>query len=266
MSPPKALAIVAGFGPGISHAVARRFAHAYDLVLLGRSLDTLPATPVGSSSVPSSSSDAVKSIFADPVLATLPSPPTISCFKADVTDASSISAAFTQIKALQQPVAVAFYNVSSPFQRAPFLETNPDSYLTSFKGSTYGAVLYAQQALPLLLAHANSSPELSPTLLFTGATASYKSNAQMSPFSSAKFGLRALVQSLAHEFAPQRVHVATVNIDAVVDLPKVSGYLNEQEDMKLKPEDVAETYWGLHAQRKSAWTWEVDVRPWTESW
>lgn len=88
----------------------------------------------------------------------------------------------------------------------------------------------------------------------------------MSVFASAKYSLRALVHSLAREFAPQNVHVATINIDGVVDTPKVKEYLNEMEDLKLKPEDIAQVYWDLHAQGRSAWTTELDVRPWQEKW
>ncbi|KAK9450511.1 uncharacterized protein V1518DRAFT_414032 [Limtongia smithiae] len=266
MSPPRGLAIIAGFGPGISLGLARRFARSYDLVVLGRSLNALSSTAVGSTSPTSATHpDALAELLADANLASLSPPPKVTALIADVSNTDSITQAFAEIKKLNQPVVAALYNVSAPFTRKPFLEAETSEYVTAFNSSVMGAVLFSQQVLPLLIAAAPGA-QLSPSLIFTGATASYKANAQMSVFTTGKWALRSLAQSLAREFAPEGVHVATVNIDGIVDMPKTKGYLNEFPDQKISPGDVAETYWDLHAQRRSAWTWEVDVRPWLEKW
>jgi len=151
--------------------------------------------------------------------------------------------------------------------RVPFLESTPEMYETAFKSGVYGGVLFSQAILPLLLKNVGNGP-YSPTLIFTGATASYKANAQMAVFSTGKFALRSLAQSLSREFAPKGVHVSHVNIDGVVDAPKSKTFVinGNVEDGKLKPEDVAEAYWNLHTQPRSAWAWEFDLRPWVEKW
>ena len=94
------------------------------------------------------------------------------------------------------------------------------------------------------------------TILFTGATASLRGSANFAPFAIAKFGLRALAQSMARELGPKGIHVAHVVID---------GQIGEAEgDTKLNPADIAEAYWSLYRQPRSAWTLEADLRTWVE--
>jgi len=93
-------------------------------------------------------------------------------------------------------------------------------------------------------------------ILFTGATASLRGSANFAPFAIAKFGLRALAQSMARELGPKGIHVAHVVID---------GQIGDTEgDTKLKPADIAEAYWSLYRQPRSAWTLEADLRAWVE--
>jgi NAD(P)-dependent dehydrogenase (short-subunit alcohol dehydrogenase family) len=136
--------------------------------------------------------------------------------------------------------------------------------------SRKGAFLLSQHALPLLLAHAQSSPSSGthpPTLIFTGATASVKSNALMSSFSTGKFALRALSTSLAKEFGPQGVHVAHAVIDGIIDIELTQKWLKDQPaEASMGSEDIAEIYWGLHTQGRRGWVNEVDVRPMLEKW
>jgi NAD(P)-dependent dehydrogenase (short-subunit alcohol dehydrogenase family) len=133
-----------------------------------------------------------------------------------------------------------------------------------------GAFLLSQHALPLLLAHVQSSPPSGthpPTLIFTGATASVKSNALMSSFSTGKFALRALSTSLAKEFGPQGVHVAHAVIDGIIDIEFTQKWLEgKPEEASMGSEDIAEIYWGLHTQGRRGWVNEVDVRPMLEKW
>ena len=109
------------------------------------------------------------------------------------------------------------------------------------------------------------------TILFTGATASLRGRSGMAAFAGAKFALRALAQSMARELSPQGVHVAHVVIDGPIDMPWIREnfpQIIEQrgEEALLAPDAIAESYWALHAQRRSAWTFELDVRPHVEPW
>jgi NAD(P)-dependent dehydrogenase (short-subunit alcohol dehydrogenase family) len=108
-------------------------------------------------------------------------------------------------------------------------------------------------------------------MLFTGATASLRGAAGFSAFSGGKHALRALAQSLARELGPNGIHVAHVVIDGPIDTAATRELFPEYfakrgPDGVLKPEDIAETYWAIHSQPPSAWTHEVDVRPYVESW
>lgn len=131
-----------------------------------------------------------------------------------------------------------------------------------------GALIFSQNSLPLLLKHADDkSAKYPPTLIFTGATASIKANAQMSSFASAKFGLRALSTSIAKEFAPKGVHVAHAVIDGVIDIPRTKDWLKDQPpEAKIGADDIAESYWNLHTQSKRCFTNEIDIRPMLEKW
>ena len=128
--------------------------------------------------------------------------------------------------------------------------------------------MFAQHALPFLLKHASdSSAKYPPTLIFTGATAGVKANAQMATFASSNFAKRALATSLAKEFAPQGIHVAWANIDGPIDIPERGDYrVNLPTEAKINPDDIAETYWSLHMQSKRCFTNEIDIRTSLEKW
>lgn len=119
-----------------------------------------------------------------------------------------------------------------------------------------------------MLKHAqNEAAQHPPTLIFTGATASIKANAQMASFAAPKWGLRAMSTSLAKEFAPQGVHVVHAVIDGVIDIPKSQEMLkNMAWEARLGPDDIAKTYWDLHTQSRRGFTNEVDIRPMHEKW
>mgnify|MGYP001333007308 CR=1 FL=1 len=109
------------------------------------------------------------------------------------------------------------------------------------------------------------------TIIFTGATASVRGNSGFSAFAGGKHALRALAQSMAKELMPQNVHVAHVIIDGPIDTAwtrkRFPDMVKERpEDGLLKPDDIAETYWAIHNQKRSAWTFETDIRPWIEPW
>jgi NADP-dependent 3-hydroxy acid dehydrogenase YdfG len=119
-----------------------------------------------------------------------------------------------------------------------------------------------------MLKHAeNESAKYPPTIIFTGATASVKANAQMSSFAAPKWALRAMSTSIAKEFAPKGVHVVHTVIDGVIDIPKSQDMLKDMPwNARIGPEDIAKTYWDLHTQSRRAFTNEVDIRPMLEKW
>ena len=122
--------------------------------------------------------------------------------------------------------------------------------------------MFSQQALPLLIETAKTNPRYPATLLFTGATASIKASVGFSAFASAKWGLRALSQSLAKEFGPQGVHVGHVIADGVFDTPfRLQNLQGGDEEALMSTDGMAESYWLLHIQPKRAWSWEIDLRP-----
>ncbi|KAI4606596.1 hypothetical protein J4E83_009968 [Alternaria metachromatica] len=180
----KLIAIVAGVGPGTGASVARKFSQTYPVVLLARTPESFSslaeeinaaggralgiATDVSSSSSLSSAASAIKKEFGDDVAA-----------------------------------AAAIFNASGAFMRKPFLEIPVETFEKSLGVSGMGGVLFSQTFLPLLLKGVERGSEHPPSLIFTGATASVKSNAQMASFSTGKWALRALSQSLAREFGPQ---------------------------------------------------------------
>ncbi|MBL8533143.1 MAG: SDR family NAD(P)-dependent oxidoreductase, partial [Betaproteobacteria bacterium] len=109
------------------------------------------------------------------------------------------------------------------------------------------------------------------TIVFTGATASLRGGAGFAAFASAKHGLRALAQSMARELGPAGIHVAHVVIDGAIDTEFIRSRFPERYALKpqdgiLNPDDIAEAYWQLHRQSRSAWTHELDLRPWMEKW
>ena len=109
------------------------------------------------------------------------------------------------------------------------------------------------------------------TILFTGATAALRGAANFGAFATAKHGLRALAQSMARELGPMNVHVAHVVIDGAIDTAFIrdnfpAKYAEKSQDGILAPDHIADAYWYLHSQPRDAWTFELDLRPWTERW
>ena len=114
-------------------------------------------------------------------------------------------------------------------------------------------------------------PRGSGTILFTGATASLRGSAGFSAFAGAKHALRALAQSMARELGPKGIHVAHIVIDGAIDTQFIAEnfperYALKDQDGIVDPEAIAESYWNLHRQSRSAWTHELDLRPWMEKW
>ena len=161
------------------------------------------------------------------------------------------------------PLAVAVYNAGG-MEPAPFLEVTEASFTRHWREHALGGFHVAQAVLPLLLQNRGGS------LFFTGASASLRGKARVASFASAKAALRNLAQSIAREFGPQNIHVGHVVVDGGIAGDRLlsrNPQLRErrEEDGLLEPDAIAEAYWNLHQQHRSAWTLELDLRPWKES-
>ena len=186
----------------------------------------------------------------------------------DCSDATSVKNAFDKIRqemnlAGHGKLTAAVYNTSGGFLRKPFLELTEQDFTGSYQTSVKGAFLFSQQVLPLLIEAVDQ--KYPRTLIFTGATAAVKSSPMLSTFAHASYAKRSLSQSLAKEFGPKGVHVAHVIVDGVIDIERTKHMtVSDQPDSKLSPEAIAESYWYLHTQPRTAWTQELDIRPWVE--
>ncbi|KAI0191863.1 NAD(P)-binding protein [Astrocystis sublimbata] len=240
--------VIIGAGGGTGGAVASRFSKEYPVVLLAR-------TPASYESSVKAINDAGGKAIG---------------VVADAGDRASLDAALETI-AKELPdhkLAAAIYNASAGFKPKPFVEIEPEELDASINVNIRGFFNFAQKTLPLLEAAVSSSPH-PPSLIVTGATASVKGSARFATFAAGKWGVRALAQSLAREYGPKGVHVAHAVIDGVITGPRTEGYTNVNggaADGKISADSIAETYWSLHTQHRSGFTWEVDIRPYVEKW
>ena len=147
---------------------------------------------------------------------------------------------------------MVIYNPSSRI-RGPIDELEPQRTKEALETNCFGAFLVAQQATKRMLKQGHGS------IFFTGASASVKGFANSSVFAMGKFALRGLAQSLARELHPKNIHIGHFVIDGDI----CSGSENES-DVRLDPKAIAETYLQFHRQNRSAWSWEVELRPWVE--
>jgi NAD(P)-dependent dehydrogenase (short-subunit alcohol dehydrogenase family) len=139
------------------------------------------------------------------------------------------------------------------------VEIRPEQYETDWRANAYGAFLCAKEVAPAMITRGAG------VMLFTGATAGVKAGARSVSFGPAKFAMRGLAQALARDLGPRGIHVAWINIDGGIDIPRVrERYPQLKEEDLLKPDAIAETYWHLAHQERSAWTMELDVRPFKE--
>ena len=148
------------------------------------------------------------------------------------------------------------YNASGR-SRGAFVDLVPSEVANAIAVSAYGGFLVAQQAAKRML------PNKHGAILFTGASASVKGYAQSAPFAMGKFALRGMAQSMARELAPKGIHVGHIVIDGGIRNPGRTQPA-DKPDSKLDPDAIAETYLHLLRQPRSAWSWEIEVRPWVE--
>ena len=177
-------------------------------------------------------------------------------FSCDAQNEAEVGRLFADVERQQGAPDVVIYNASAR-ARGPFVELVPAEVQHAMQVTAFGAFLVAQQAAARMLRKRHGA------ILFTGASASVKGYAQSAPFAMGKFALRGLAQSLARELSPQGIHVANVVIDGGIRGP---GHNDDpaKPDALLDPDAIALTYLNILRQPRSAWTWEIELRPWVE--
>jgi NAD(P)-dependent dehydrogenase (short-subunit alcohol dehydrogenase family) len=177
-------------------------------------------------------------------------------YACDATNADDVERLFGQVEREIATPDVVVYNASGR-ARGPFTELVPADVANAIAVSAFGGFLVAQQAVQRML------PTKHGAILFTGASASVKGYAQSAPFAMGKFALRGLAQSMARELSPQGIHVAHFVIDGGIRSAARTEPA-ERPDSMLDPDAIALSYWNVLQQPRSAWTWELELRPWVE--
>jgi NAD(P)-dependent dehydrogenase (short-subunit alcohol dehydrogenase family) len=167
-----------------------------------------------------------------------------------------VTKVFADVEAALGPTDVVVYNASYR-TRGPFVELDPDEVSKSLTVSAFAGFLVAQEAAKRMLPRGNGA------ILFTGASASVKGYAQSAPFAMGKFALRGLAQSMARELSPQGIHVAHFVIDGGIRSARRPDP-PDRPDSTLDPDAIAQNYLNVLRQDRSAWAWEIELRPWVE--
>jgi len=177
-------------------------------------------------------------------------------FVCDASKRSDVTKLFTDAEAALGPTDVVVYNASYR-TRGPFVELDPEEVAKSLTVSAFAGFLVAQEAAKRMLPRGHGA------ILFTGASASVKGFAQSAPFAMGKFALRGLAQSMARELSPQGIHVAHFVIDGGIRSARRTE-APDRPDSMLDPDAIAQNYLNLMRQDRSAWAWEIELRPWVE--
>jgi NAD(P)-dependent dehydrogenase (short-subunit alcohol dehydrogenase family) len=185
----------------------------------------------------------------------------------DVRNEEAVQALFAQVEAELGPVEVCLFNAGANV-KAPLIETSSRLVFKAWELACYGGFLTGREAARYMV------PRGHGTILFTGATASVRGGSGFAAFAAAKFGLRALAQSMGRELAPKNIHVAHLIIDGAIDSEAIHRRLSAATgtmpdlapDSLIQTSSVAEAYWALHNQSRDGWTHELDLRPYVERW
>ena len=231
----KRLCAVVGVGPGNGAAFARRFATGgYAVALLARSTE-----------------------LAGQLASTLPDARAYAC---DVTDAGSVERAFEAIGRDLGEVDVVVYNAGSGTW-GTVEDISAADLEASWRVNTLGALLVSQRVIPAMKRAGAGS------IVFVGATASRRGAARTAAFAPAKAAQRSLAESMARHLWPAGIHVSLIVVDGVVSLPRTRQRMPDKPDsFFIQPDDVAETAFVLAHQSRSAWSFEVEARPFGETW
>jgi len=177
--------------------------------------------------------------------------------RCDATDASQVEDSFKAVEAKWGVPDLVVYNASYRV-RGPFVDLKPEEVKKTLEVSAFAGFLVAQAAAKRML------PRGSGAIFFTGASASIKGYAQSAPFAMGKFALRGLAQSMARELAPKNIHVAHFVIDGGIRTQNDQRAPERGDDGMLLPDEIAKSYLQVYRQHRSAWSWELELRPWVE--
>jgi NAD(P)-dependent dehydrogenase (short-subunit alcohol dehydrogenase family) len=227
--------VVMGVGPGNGEAFVKRFsAEGFQVAMLARSegyLKQLEQTVEGA-----------------------------HAFPCDLMEPEQIRSVLADIEGKLGPVSVLLYNAGGGvFKNVE--DASLEDFEANWRINVRGLVAATKAALPQLRQHDSAS------IIVTSASAATRGRANTAPFASAKAAQRSLAQSLARQLGPEKIHVANVVIDGVVDLPRTREMLPDKpDDFFVQPSAVADAVWSLCQQDPSAWTFELDIRPFAENW
>ena len=223
-------ALIVGTGAGLSASLARLFAReGIRVALAARSIEKLGALCAETKA---------------------------RAYACDATNADEVERLFGLVERELAVPDLVIYNASGR-ARGAFVDLVPDDVAQAISVSAFAGFLVAQQAVKRML------PKRHGAILFTGASASVKGYAQSAPFAMGKFALRGLAQSMARELSPQGIHVAHFVIDGGIR-SAVRAEPADRPDSMLDPDAIAASYWSVLQQPRSAWTWELELRPWVE--
>jgi len=232
-------AVIVGVGPGLGAALCRRFAReGMNIAVAAR--------------------DAAKT---EKIVAEVNAlgGGTARGFSVDTTDEAAVGKLFDDVSGDWGVPDVAIYNAGA-FMKASILDATAEDFKRCWEANCYGGFLVGRAAATRM------APRGSGSILFTGATASKRGSAQFFNLSVGKFGLLALAQAMARELGPQGIHVAHVIIDGQINAGRHLKLAAERPpEALLEPDDIAQTYWQIHTQKRSVWAFDVDLRPWVEN-
>lgn len=246
MSDAPPIALVVGAGDAIGRAVALRFARGGFTVCMGRR-NLAQLEPIAHE---------VEAAGGTP-----------HCFELDARREEVVIETFDRIESEVGPLDLVIYNVGANVH-FPIRDTTARVFRKVWEMACFGGFLVGREAARVMVPRGRGS------IFFTGATASVRGGSGYAAFAAGKFGLRALAQSMARELGPEGIHVAHLVIDAGVDTEFVRQILKERRgvdaadlppDTLMRPESIGEAYWALHHQSRDAWTHELDLRPFAET-
>ena len=244
--PDNRVALLVGAGDAIGAAVARRFARGGYKVCVARREAAKSQGLL----------DEAKAAGQD-----------IRAFSVDARNEAEVQGLFARVEAEVGPLDICLFNAGSNVNK-PMLETTEKLFFKAWELACYAGFLVGREAARHMVPRGRGS------ILFTGATASIRGGSGFAAFAAAKFGLRAVAQSMARELGPKNIHVVHLLIDAGVDSEAIHQRMRARgidakdiaADSLTKTESIAEAYWFAHHQARDGWTHELDLRPFVEKW
>jgi NAD(P)-dependent dehydrogenase (short-subunit alcohol dehydrogenase family) len=244
--PDNRVALLVGAGDAIGAAVARRFARGGYKVCVARREAAKSQGLL----------DEAKAASHD-----------IRAFSVDARNEAEVQGLFARVEAEVGPIDICLFNAGSNVNK-PLLETTEKLFFKAWELACYAGFLVGREAARHMVPRGRGS------ILFTGATASIRGGNGFAAFAAAKFGLRAVAQSMARELGPKNIHVVHLLIDAGVDSEAIHQRMRARgiegkdiaADSLTKTESIAEAYWFTHHQARDGWTHELDLRPFVEKW